>query len=75
MTGAVEFRRGGRRPLLACARRARRHLVVGGDPALAAVGAQLGEVDFVTCREMAAAALDAEGAEEARIAAAAVIGR
>jgi phosphotransferase system enzyme I (PtsI) len=44
-------------------------------PALAAVGAQLGDVDFVTCREMAAAALNAEGAEEARAAAAAVIGR
>lgn len=44
-------------------------------PALAAVGAQLGEVDFVTCRNMAAAALNAEGAEEARTAAAAVIGR
>jgi phosphotransferase system enzyme I (PtsI) len=43
-------------------------------PALAAVGTQLGEVDFVTCRDMAAAALDADGAEEARIAAAAVIG-
>lgn len=43
-------------------------------PALAAVGAQLGEVDFATCREMAAAALAAEGAEEARAAAAAVIG-
>ena len=39
------------------------------------VGAQLGDVDFVTCREMAAAALNAEGAEEARAAAAAVIGR
>ncbi|MGO1948762.1 MAG: phosphoenolpyruvate--protein phosphotransferase [Mycobacteriaceae bacterium] len=44
-------------------------------PALAAVGAQLGEVDFATCREMSAAALDADGAEEARAAAAAVIGR
>lgn len=44
-------------------------------PALAAVGAQLGEVDFATCRGMAAAALNAEGAEEARRAAAAVIGR
>jgi phosphotransferase system enzyme I (PtsI) len=43
-------------------------------PALAAVGTQVGEVDFVTCRDMAAAALDADGAEEARAAAAAVIG-
>ncbi|WP_041631422.1 phosphoenolpyruvate--protein phosphotransferase [Corynebacterium terpenotabidum] len=43
-------------------------------PALAAVGARLGDVDFVTCREMAAAALNAEGAEEARAAAGAVIG-
>lgn len=43
-------------------------------PALAAVGAQLGEIDFAVAREMAAAALDAEGAEEAKAAAAAVVG-
>ncbi|MDN6705650.1 MULTISPECIES: phosphoenolpyruvate--protein phosphotransferase [Corynebacterium] len=43
-------------------------------PALAAVGAQLGEIDFAVCREMAAAALDADGAEEAKTAAAAVLG-
>ncbi|WP_080794612.1 phosphoenolpyruvate--protein phosphotransferase [Corynebacterium pacaense] len=41
--------------------------------AIAAVGAQLSEVDFETCKKVAAAALDAEGATEARDAVRAVL--
>ncbi|RRO90413.1 phosphoenolpyruvate--protein phosphotransferase [Corynebacterium bovis] len=42
-------------------------------PALGAVGVALGEVDFATCRAAAAAAVNADGADEARQAAAAIL--